>query len=309
MLKKVLIGGVALGIVGAVVMAVPALRGPVIKTVIWATGNGGGCSLQQCLDEIDWKLSILADGLLAKSSLLEKNTGLEHWRTPYGDFWTPPENALFFNLAEQEVDVYNSKEQGGGVRPGNIVLDCGANVGTFTRIALNLGASKVVAFDIDPRNVASLRKTFAPEIEQGRVVVVPEGVWDHKDTLQAKFYRNGNLNTVVMEERPETDEVPEVVSVPLTTIDAVVKELDLPRVDFIKMDVEGAEPNALRGARETISKFKPVMSIATENQAEDMDVIRKLLRGEGWSYSETNGPFRRIRKTVIRPESILFTPR
>src|SRR5260370_17207178 len=38
-------------------------------------------------------------------------------------------------------------------------------------------------------------------------------------------------------------------ALPLTTIDKIVSELALDRVDFIKMDIEGAEPNALRGAR------------------------------------------------------------
>jgi FkbM family methyltransferase len=42
------------------------------------------------------------------------------------------------------------------------------------------------------------------------------------------------------------------VVVPLTTIDKLVSELNLPRVDFIKMDIEGAEKLALTGGRATI---------------------------------------------------------
>ena len=44
-----------------------------------------------------------------------------------------------------------------------------------------------------------------------------------------------------------------MVELPLTTIDKMVSELNLARVDFIKMDIEGAEPNALRGGRGTIA--------------------------------------------------------
>jgi FkbM family methyltransferase len=55
------------------------------------------------------------------------------------------------------------------------------------------------------------------------------------------------------------------VQVLLTTIDKIVDELHLPRVDLIKMDIEGAEVKALAGARNTLSRFHPRMSTAAEH--------------------------------------------
>ncbi len=54
-------------------------------------------------------------------------------------------------------------------------------------------------------------------------------------------------------------------SVEVDTIDNIVKE----RVDFIKLDIEGAEQNAIDGAAETIKKYKPILAICVYHKAED----------------------------------------
>lgn len=275
--------------------------------IIWAIGNGGGCTVAECVNDILPTIRKLAVAIRGQSTLLATSQELELWNTPYGQFWNPEGNALFWDLAEQSIDVYRANDA--GVRRGDIVLDCGANVGTFTRAALRQGASLVVAFDIDPRNIESLSATFAAEIAAGTVIVVPKGVWHREDTLEAKFYSNTNLNTVTMESRIETAQKPKIVKVPLTTIDTVVRDLGLTRVDFIKMDVEGAEISALRGAQTTIERFKPKLSIAVENQPEDIETIPALIRSFAVNYSESPSGWRRIRPWVIRPEAILFVPR
>jgi len=166
----------------------------------------------------------------------------------------------------------------------------------------------VVAFDIDPRNLQSLRDTFAAEIAAGAVVIVPKGVWEREAVLEAKIYQNSNLNTVTMASRVESSEPPQTARVPLTTIDRVVKDLRLPRVDYIKMDVEGSEAAALRGARSTIITFRPRLSIATENEPEDIEKLPALIRSFGVNYSQENGFCRKIRRFAIRPEVVVFSP-
>ncbi|MGB9611424.1 MAG: FkbM family methyltransferase, partial [Bryobacteraceae bacterium] len=54
-------------------------------------------------------------------------------------------------------------------------------------------------------------------------------------------------------------------TIELTTIDDLVNQLGLERLDAIKMDIEGAEVRALRGARRTIQRFRPQLAVATEH--------------------------------------------
>jgi len=67
-------------------------------------------------------------------------------------------------------------------------------------------------------------------------------------------------------------------SVEVDTIDNIVKE----RVDFIKLDIEGAEQDAVEGAKETIKKYKPILAICVYHKAEDWYKIpQKVLEIEG----------------------------
>ena len=90
-----------------------------------------------------------------------------------------------FVLAEEEFDIYRTYR----IKPGAVVLDCGANVGTFTRRALNRGAAKVIAIEINPESVEGLRHSFAKEVGEGRVVVYPKGVWNKEAELDLQWHR------------------------------------------------------------------------------------------------------------------------
>jgi hypothetical protein len=75
------------------------------------------------------------------------------------------------------------------------------------------------------------------------------------------------------------------VRVPLTTIDNIVAELKLARVDFIKMDIEGAEKQAISGGKNTIQRFRPRMSLSTEHLPDDFTAIPAVVNSIAPNYA------------------------
>jgi len=226
------------------------------------------------------ELGQIKDRIFLASKLVEEDGGLELWDTPKGPFWIPKGSryVLPFNLAEMERHVYGEGEH--FIHPGDIVLDCGASDGDFTREALKAGAAKVISIEITPSSIECLRRNLASEIASGKAVVYPKGVWDKEDTLTMYVDEtNFAANSVVGGPGLQPS-----MQVPLTTIDRIVAELGLTRVDFIKMDVEGAEANALAGGRQTIEKFKPRLAIAAEHKPEDQFELPKVIRGIRTDY-------------------------
>jgi FkbM family methyltransferase len=67
-----------------------------------------------------------------------------------------------------------------------------------------------------------------------------------------------------------------VRQVPLDSL--VFGKKEIARVDFLKMDVEGSERSPILGARETISKFKPKLSICTYHLKDDSVVLPKVIK-------------------------------
>lgn len=189
----------------------------------------------------------------------DAKTGLELWETMLGRLWIPaPGSDVIRHLEwEQMVQkVYHHPSV--HVAPGDTVIDCGAHIGGFTRTALREGAQLVVAIEPEQANLVAFQKNFEYEIKATKVKLVPKGVWDSIGRLALHLSSVGDSHSVVIPQNKGMDE-----SIEVTTIDALVANLHLPRVDFIKMDIEGAEQKALQGARQTLLRYHPRLAISS----------------------------------------------
>jgi len=233
------------------------------------------------------------------------------WATSLGELWIPPDaNGEFVRIlaAEMDASVYDMSGVAHVAAPGPVVVDCGANVGFFSRWALMHGAAKVICFEPSPGNLICLRRNLRPEIESGRVVVIEKGVWDQETVLSfsAKNLGNPGAHHVVEDNSGE-------LQVKVTTIDRVCDELGITRLDYIKMDVEGAEQRALAGAAGAIRRSHPNLCVVTEH-TEDLftnaeRVIEVILRIDpGYKYRVTEAhPYKSpSRGLVLTPYSTLF---
>ena len=297
-----------LGLITAAVVIGTALyvyREPLRLAWVVAAGRSPHCPLPQALRSASHQRNLTAtkDRILAASRRVRDDpAGLVLWETPRGRFWITPGSDYFlpFHLAEQEVSIYSAP--GVGVGPDDVVLDCGANVGVYARHAIEAGAKLVVAIEPAPETLECLRRNLAGEIAASRVIVYPKGVWDKEDQLTLYV---DPANTAAASFLHQDTKFRQVQQVPLTTIDNLVAELGLERVDFIKMDIEGAEPNALRGARQTLNRFRPRLAISSYHAADHPVVIPAVINEIAPGYqlrcgvcTEANGG--------IRPDVLFF---
>ena len=192
------------------------------------------------------------------------SSGFNLWRTPKGEIWAPHQDGIediSWILAEVAVGVYRPADQ--SVRSGDTVIDCGANIGMFAREALAGEADLVVAVEPSSANLECLRRNLRAQIESGRVVLRETGLWESKELLP--FTISAQASTRSSFVLGSDDEISTALT-PVTTLDLVVEDLGLSRVDFIKMDIEGAEQSALRGARKTLIRERPRLAIAVEHE-------------------------------------------
>jgi FkbM family methyltransferase len=163
------------------------------------------------------------------------------------------------------------------LRKGDTVIDAGAHLGTFTAYALEHGARRVVVFEPDPVNAVCLRQTFVSDSDNGRVLILEEAVWHEPGVL--RFHESGDSLLGRVSTAPQGPAGGKGdIAVTATTIDEAVERLELAQVDVIKLNVEGAERNAVRGARQTIRRFRPRIIVNLEHSADDAEVIPALIQ-------------------------------
>lgn len=219
----------------------------------------------------------------------DKEHKLERFTWPGGrDFWaqriTTQARGFGWLLAEHEW--MKSSTPQAYVRKGDVVIDCGAHIGVFTWKALEAGAAKVVAVEPDPANLECLRRNFKKEIAEGRVVLAPVGVWSKAGTMKLSLGEGGNTGMNSMVEKESDREI----EVPVVTLDQLVKDQGLARVDFIKMDIEGAEREALAGSLETLKKDRPRVMLDLNHRADDSSALPAVIRRAHADYRPVCGP-------------------
>ncbi len=209
------------------------------------------------------------------------------WSTPSGQFWVPGSDSriLPLLLAQEERNIYGGEQW--GVRRGDVVLDVGAYIGTWTRQALARGARLVVAIEPSPASVECLKRNLAREVADGRVIIYPKGIWDSEGSLTLFVNGAAGVGNSFVE---ESDSSRKRDAIPVTTIDKLAAELQLPRVDFIKADVKGATERLMRGGSGVIRQYGPRLAVSTEETADHAGAIASLALALRPAYKMRCGP-------------------
>ena len=200
--------------------------------------------------------------------------------TPFNTVAQTRFGQLIYNVNDvyigRSVELYGEFSQGETllfeqlVEPGEVVLEVGANIGTHTLFfAKQVGpAGRVLAFE--PQRI--LFQTLCGNLALNSVTNthcwnMAVGSEAGEITVPALDYaRADNFGGIELGMHEQGE------SVPLATIDS----FQLPRCDFIKVDVEGMEEDVFRGAAETIARCKPILYCECDRTDKSDSLIRLL---------------------------------
>lgn len=142
------------------------------------------------------------------------------------------------------------------LKPGDVFIDAGANIGWHTVIGAKLvgPTGRVLAFEPEPRNAALLRKNVAHN-GLSNVDVIEEALTSKPGKLKLHL-SEGNWGDHIL--APEQELSRSSVDVTCTTVDAVLasRGIDPKRVSLVKFDIQGSEVDALEGMRETLARHR-----------------------------------------------------
>jgi FkbM family methyltransferase len=161
------------------------------------------------------------------------------------------------------------------LRPGDLFVDVGANIGIYTIYMLDLGA-RVIAFEPDSHNAGRIREHLA--LNEYTAEVIEKAVSNASGVVR---FTQGldSYNHLLMSDSGG-------IEIEATTLDDVLG--DCP-VDGMKIDVEGAERLVLEGARRALAEHR-IRLLQLEWSAgevqttlsEDRDPVADILRGHGY---------------------------
>lgn len=154
------------------------------------------------------------------------------------------------------------------IQPGYVVYDIGANVGYFTLLAAVLTGEKgqVYAFEPLPRNVEFLKKHISLN-NLSNVEVIQAAVSDRSGEALFEFGAS-----TAMGHLSETGDL----RIKLVSLDRMIANGDLITPDVIKIDVEGAEYDVLRGAKNLIETSHPILFLDTHQRDAHQNTLQFL---------------------------------
>jgi FkbM family methyltransferase len=180
------------------------------------------------------------------------------------------------------------------LQPGQVFVDVGANIGYFTLLGAGFVGPQgnVVAIEAHPRLAELLRRNVIINGYHGYVTTWQRAAWSEATELKFHLRQNfasnssiGSIGSDALARLGDTEEIVEVQALPLDDLLA-----DIPRVDVIKIDVEGAEVHVVTGLERTLAA-NPDVTVMFEwspTQIEDVGdtpgTLIDLLAGHGFGF-------------------------
>jgi FkbM family methyltransferase len=166
------------------------------------------------------------------------------------------DHEIYFNLYDRSFENYLN-----GLNNVGTFWDIGANIG-WTALQVNgkFPQARIFAFEPSSRNRKRLEENIS--LNNANIQVVPYGLGNEPSTfkLYSVLESNPGMNRIMNDEKNLPYETIEVI-----TADAFWKQAGQPKVDALKMDVEGFEMFVLKGMEEMVTACKPAMFMEVDD--------------------------------------------
>lgn len=165
----------------------------------------------------------------------------------------------------------------------DVVIDAGGCWGdTALYFADKVGADGLVlVYEFIPSHINIIKHNLAlNEDLLSRVKIIDNAVWSNSGN--ELYYVDWGPGSRITEDPNQYNYDGKTTTL---SIDDMVKEQKLSSVDFIKMDIEGAETFALKGAEKTLLEFHPKLAISIYHSLSDVSEIPKYIDSLGLDYS------------------------
>ncbi len=181
-----------------------------------------------------------------------------------------------------------------------VVIDVGAHSGQFAKLlAAMVPDGQVLAFEPASYALSILRKVAAVRrLRNLHIIPCALGAEEAALTLNVPVKPSGSLGFGLsfIGDTASCNRQLRSETIRVRRLDDVARELDLQRLDFIKADIEGFEASLLAGARETLSRFRPVLFLEIVDEhlrraGSSADALCALLRELAYRpYRPAGGP-------------------
>lgn len=186
------------------------------------------------------------------------------------------------------------------IKKNDVIIDCGANQGIFS-LAFASISFKGMVYIIEPLDVYNKIIKYNFKINNLKNYKIFNNVVSNKRKYYNLDISKGNVSGSIVRNFGTRK-----INIQSITIDNLVKKQKIKEVDFIKMDIEGAEQLAIEGAYKTIKKFQPIMSIETNEK--DFKKIKLPVEYLKFIF-DNQGNFVKINKVKRFHSNLLLIPK
>lgn len=190
----------------------------------------------------------------------------------------------FTSLPEDEWEVkeYTHMYK---IKKGDVIFDlgsyCGFSVYGFSKLVGKEG--KIYAFEPDELNYTYLMKNIKMH-QLNNAIPLKQGIWSKTTTLD--FFEEGSLGSFLKRMGHYRIKSSKSVKISVWSLGEIYNRLKLDRLDFVKMDIEGAELEAIKGSEDFIRSKKINFAISSHRRDGVMthEILKEEFKKMGYKY-------------------------